>query len=63
MKFKKEHVQKTQVYCAKHGKGHITAIIDDVVHVQFSRTRARFIAADGDNGAGDKLHFFESQAK
>ena len=63
MKFKKEHIQKTKVYCAKHGKGRITAIIDDVVHVQFSRTRARFSAADGDNGAGDKLHFFVSQAR
>lgn len=63
MKFKKKHIQKTQVYCARYGKGHITAIIDGVVHVQFSRTRARFSASDGDNGAGDKLHFFESQAK
>ena len=63
MKFKKQHIQKAQVYCAKHGKGRITAIIDDVVHVQFSRARARFSAVDGDNGAGDKLHFFESQAE
>lgn len=58
MKFQKEHIQKTQVYCAQHGKGRITAIIDDVVHVQFARTRARFSAIDGDNGAGQRLHFF-----
>ena len=60
MKFKKEHIQKTLVYCAQHGKGRIVAITDGVVHVQFARTRGRFSASDGDNGAGQKLHFYSA---
>ena len=60
MKFKKKHIQKAPVYCAQHGKGRIVAITEGVVHVQFARTRARFSAADGDNGAGQKLHFYSA---
>jgi hypothetical protein len=59
-KYLKKHVG-TEVYCARHGKGVITLVEENIVHVQHANTRARYRASDGDNGAGVKLHFFARQ--
>lgn len=60
MKFKPEH-KGADVYNSRLGRGKITLIENGIVHVQHERGRARYQAKDGDNGAGQKLHFFGAQ--